>query len=53
MGFIPEFCLMKTLCAVDIWRIENKEAIGYVEMDTESKKAVHFTKLVMKCKGLA
>ena len=38
MGFIPKFCLTKELCSVGIWRIEDEEAIGYVEMDAKSKK---------------
>ena len=33
MGFIPEFCLIKILCSVGIWRVGDEEAIGYIEMD--------------------
>ena len=38
MGFIPKICVMITLCSVGIWRVEDEEAVGYVEMDAESKK---------------
>ena len=33
MGFITKFCLIKTLCLVGIWRVEDEEAIGSVKMD--------------------
>ena len=38
MGFITVFCLIKILCSVGIWRVEDEETIGYVEMDAKSKK---------------
>ena len=53
MGFIPEFFLIQTLCSVGIWRIEDEEAIGYVEMDAKSRKAMHFIKLIKQYKELA
>ena len=53
MGFIPEFCLIKTLCSVGIWRVEDEEAINYVEMDAKSKKAMHLIKSIKQYKKLA
>ena len=41
MGFIPEFFLIKTLCYLGNWRIDDEEAIGIVQMDVNSKKAMH------------
>ena len=38
MGFIPEFCLIKELRPVGIWRVRDEEAIGYVEMNAKQKK---------------
>ena len=37
----------------DIWRIEDEEAIGFVEMDAKLKKAMRVIKLIKQCKGLA
>ena len=48
MGFIPELCLIKKLCLVGIWRVEDEEAIGYLRVDAKSKKEMHFIKLI-KC----
>ena len=53
MGFIPEFCLIKILCSVGIRRIRDEEAIGYMEMDAKSKKAMHFIELIKQYKELA
>ena len=53
MGFIPEFCLIKTLCSVGIWRVRDEEAIAYVEIDAKSKKGMHFIKLIKQYKELA
>ena len=53
MGFIPEFCLIKILCSVGIRRVRDEEAIGYMEMDVKSKKAMHFIKLIKQYKELA
>ena len=53
MGFIPEFCLIKSLCSLSIWRVRDEEAIGYIEMDAKSKKAMHFIELIKQCKELA
>ena len=53
MGFIPEFCLIKTLCSMSISRIDGEWAIGNVEMDAKSKKAVHFINLNKQYKELA
>ena len=36
MGFIPEFCLIKTLCIVVNWEIDDEEAIGNMQMDANS-----------------
>ena len=40
MGFIPEFCLIKILCSVGIWRVEDEDAVGYVEMNDKLKKYI-------------
>ena len=53
MGFIPEFCLIKTPCSVGVWRIEDEEAFGYVKMDAKSRKAMHFIELSKQYKELA
>ena len=53
MGFIPEFCLIKELCSVGIWRVKDEEAIGYVEMEAKSQKAMHFIELIKQYKELA
>ena len=53
MRFIPESCLIKSLCSVGIWRVRDEEAIVYVEMNAESKKAMHFIELIKQYKELA
>ena len=53
MGFIPEFCLIKSLCSLGNWRIKYEEAKGYVELDSKSKKAMQFIKLIKQYKELA
>ena len=53
MGLISEFCLIETLCSIGIGRVEDEEAIGYVEMDAKSKKAMHFIKLTKQYKEFA
>ena len=53
MGFISDFCTIKALCLVGIWRIEDEEAIGYVEMDAKLKKAMRVITLIKQCKELA
>ena len=53
MGFIPEFCLIKSLCSLGNWGIKYEEANGYVEMSAKSKKAMHFIKLIKQYKELA
>ena len=45
MGFIPEFCLIKSLCSLGYWGIKYEEVNGYVELDANSQKAMHFTSL--------
>ena len=40
MGFIPKFFRIKTLCLLGIGRIDEEEAIGNVQMDANSKKAM-------------
>ena len=46
MGFIPEFCLLNIICSISIMRIDGGEAIGNVEMDGKSEKAMHFINLI-------
>ena len=46
MGFIPEFCLIKTLCSVSIIRIDGEEAIGNMQIDANSQKAMYFISVV-------
>ena len=53
MGFILKFCPIKALCSIGIWRVKDEEAIGYVEMDAKSTKAMHFIKLTKQYKELA
>ena len=53
MGFIPEFCLIKSLCSLGNWGIKYEEANGYVEMSAKSMKAMHFIKLIKQYKELA
>ena len=53
MGFIPEFCLIKSLYSLGNWGIKYEEANGYVEMSAKSKKAMHFIKLIKQYKELA
>ena len=36
-----------------IWRVEDEEAIGCMEMDAKLKKAMHFIKLIKQYKELA
>ena len=36
MGFIPVFCLVKTLYLVGNWRIDDKEEIGNMQMDANT-----------------
>ena len=45
MGLIPVFCLIKTLCLVGNWGIDDEEAIGNMHMDANSQKAMHFISL--------
>ena len=53
IGFIPRFCLIKTLYSVGNWIIEDEEAIGNVQMDTNCKKAMHFITLIKQYQELA
>ena len=53
MGSIPKFCLIKYLCLVGNWRLDDEEAIGSVQMNANSKKAMHFTSLIKKYQELA
>ena len=46
MGFIPEFCLIKSPCSIGNWGIRYEEVNGYVELDANSQKAMHFSSLV-------
>ena len=46
MGFIPGFCLIKLPCSLGNWGIRYEEVNGYVELDANSQKAMHFTSLV-------
>ena len=42
MRFIPEFFRVKTVCSLHNWGRYDEDAIGNVEMDAKSKKAMHF-----------
>ena len=53
MGFISKFSLIKTLCWVPNWKIEDEEAIGSVQMDANPKKAMHFVNLIKQYQELA
>ena len=53
IGFIPEFCLTKRLCLVGNLGIDDEEANGYVEMDANSQKVMHFNGLIKQCQELA
>ena len=53
MGFIPEFCLINTLCSLGNCIIDDEEAIGNVQMDANSKKAMHFISLIKQYQELA
>ena len=52
MGFFAEFCIIKKLCLVDNWRIDDEEAIGNVRMDANSKRAMHFIVLIKQYQEL-
>ena len=52
MGFIPEVCLIKSLCSLGIMRADGEEVIVIVEMDPKSKKAMHFINLIEQHKEL-
>ena len=41
MRFIPEFFPVKTVCSLGNWGKYDEDAIGNVEMDAKSKKAMH------------
>ena len=53
MGFIPKFCLTKTLGLVGNLRTDDEEAIGNVQMDGNSKKAMDFICLIKQRQVLA
>ena len=53
MGFIPEFCLIKSLCPVGNLGIDNEEAIRNMQMDANSQKAMYFISLIKQCQELA
>ena len=53
MGFTPLFCLIKVLCSVGNWRVGDVEAKGYVELNSKSKRAMQFIKLIKQYKELA
>ena len=53
MGFTPLFCLIKVLCSVGNWRVGDVEAKGYVELNSKSKKAMQFIKLIKQYKEVA
>ena len=53
MEFIHKLCLIKTLCSVGNWRIDDEEVIGNVQMDAKSKKAMHFISLLKQYEELA
>ena len=41
MRFIPEFFRVKTVCSFGNWGKYDEDAIGNVEMDAKSQKAMH------------
>ena len=45
MGIISKFCIMKTPCSVGNWGIDDEEAIGNMQMDANSQKAMYFISL--------
>ena len=53
MGFIPEFFIIKSLCLVGTWGIDDEEAIGNAQIDANSKKAMDFISLIKQCQELA
>ena len=52
-GIHPLILSNKNLCSVGIWRVGDVEAKGYVELDSKSKKAMQFIKLIKQYKELA
>ena len=52
MGFIPKLCLIKTLCLMGNLGTDDEEAIRNVQMDANSKKAMHFISLSKQCQVL-
>ena len=49
MGFIPKFCLIKTLSLVGNLGIDDEEAIRNMQMDANSQKTMHFISLIKQC----
>ena len=52
-GIHPLILSNKNLCSVGNWRMGDVEAKGYVELDSKSKKAMQFIKLIKQYKELA
>ena len=52
-GIHPLILSNKNLCSVGIWRVGDAEAKGYVELNSKSKKAMQFIKLIKQYKELA
>ena len=52
-GIHPLILSNKNLCSVGNWRMGDVEAKGYVELDSRSKKAMQFIKLIKQYKELA
>ena len=51
-GIHPRILSNKNIIFSSIWRVEDEEAIGYMEMNAKSKKAMHFIKLIKQYKEL-
>ena len=52
-GIHPLILSNKDLWSIGIWRVGDVEAKGYVELDSKSKKAMQFIKLIKQYKELA
>ena len=52
-GIHPLILSNKNLCSGGIWRVGDAEAKGYVELNSKSKKAMQFIKLIKQYKELA
>ena len=53
MGFIPKFCLIKTLFLMVNWGTDDEEANSSIQMDANSPKVMHFISLIKQYQELA